>query len=137
MVKVVVDASVVVKWFIDEIHSENARKIRDEYVNGTVDLTAPELMPFEVLNALRYSGLFKKDELLMVAKSLELYGFELHSLSGNMAENTVKIAVEKDVTIYDAAYVALAMELNTNLYTADEKLIKRVELEFVKHVSEF
>ncbi len=137
MVKIVVDTSVVVKWFIDEMYSENARKIRDEYVNGTVDLVAPELMPFEVLNALRYSGLFEKDELIMVAKSLELYGFELYPLSGNLAENTVKIAVEKDVTIYDAAYVALAMELNTNLYTADEKLIKRVELEFVKHVSEF
>ena len=105
-------------------------------MNGTVDLTLG-LMPFEVLNAMSYSGLFKKDELLMVAKSLELCGFELHSLSGNLAENTVKIAVEKDITIYDAAYIALAMELNTNLYTADEKLIKRVELEFVKHVSEF
>jgi len=137
MVKVVIDASVVVKWFIDEIYSENARKIRDEYVNGTVDLAAPELMPFEVLNALKYRGLFKKDELIMVAKSLELYGFELYSLSGNLAENTVKIAVEKDVTIYDAAYVALAMELDTNLYTADEKLIKMVELKFVKHISEF
>jgi len=38
MEKVVADASVIVKWFVDEIYSENARKLRDEYINGTLNL---------------------------------------------------------------------------------------------------
>jgi len=50
---VVADASVMVKWFVDEIYSENARKLRDEYINGTLEIIAPELMPYEVLNALK------------------------------------------------------------------------------------
>ncbi len=65
-------ASLMVKWFVDEIYSENARKLRDEYINGTLEIIAPELMPYEVLNALKYTKLFTKNELIMIARSLTL-----------------------------------------------------------------
>lgn len=94
-------------------------------------------MPYEVLNALKYTKLFKKDELVTISKSLTLYGFRLFPLTGKLAERTVEIAMEKDITIYDASYVALAEEQEAKLYTADEKLIKRTNLDFVKDVSEF
>jgi len=137
MEKVVADASVIVKWFVDEVYSENARKLRDEFINGRVEIISTELMPYEVLNALKYTKLFKTEELIMIAKSLTLYGFRLFSLTGKFAERTVEIAMEKDITIYDASYVALAEELKAKLYTADEKLIKKANLDFVKHISEF
>ena len=137
MEKVVADASVIVKWYVDEIYSENARKLRDEFINGSVEIISTELMPYEVLNALKYAKLFKKDELIMVSKSLTLYGFRLYPLTGKLAERTVEIAMEKDITIYDASYVALAKEQKAKLYTADEKLIRKVNLDFVKHISEF
>jgi predicted nucleic acid-binding protein len=53
--KIVVDASVAVKWFVEEEFSDLALKLRDMHVNGLVDLVAPSLMPYEVLNALKYS----------------------------------------------------------------------------------
>ena len=137
MEKVVADASVIVKWFVDEVYSENARKLRDEFINGSVEIISTELMPYEVLNALKYTKLFKTEELIMIAKSLTLYGFRLFSLTGKFAERTVEIAMEKDITIYDASYIALAEELKAKLYTADEKLIKKANLDFVKHISEF
>ena len=137
MEKVVADASVIVKWYVDEIYSKNARKLRDEFINGSVEIMSTELMPYEVLNALKYAKLFKKDELIMVSKSLTLYGFRLYPLTGKLAERTVEIAMEKDITIYDASYVALAKEQKAKLYTADEKLIRKVNLDFVKHISEF
>jgi len=37
-------------------------------------------MPYEVLNALRYSGLYSKEELAGVVRSLERYGIELWEL---------------------------------------------------------
>ncbi len=67
MERIVADASVIVKWFVDEVHSEKARELRDEYINGSVEILAPELMPYEVLNALKYTGLFNLNELVMVA----------------------------------------------------------------------
>ncbi|MBO3842784.1 MAG: type II toxin-antitoxin system VapC family toxin, partial [Candidatus Brockarchaeota archaeon] len=41
-----------------------------------------------------------------------------------LAEKTVEIAVQTSLTIYDAAYVALAVDLDTVLYTADGKIVE-------------
>jgi len=38
-----------------------------------MDLVAPVLLPYEVLNALKYSGYFREDELKEVASILEDY----------------------------------------------------------------
>ena len=48
MSEVVVDASIVVKWFVEEEWSREARMLKDDYAAGEVDLIAPALMPFEV-----------------------------------------------------------------------------------------
>jgi len=60
---VVPDASVVVKWYAPEQDHESARKLRDRYINGRIELTAPQLLPYEVVNALRYTDLFDRDSL--------------------------------------------------------------------------
>jgi len=138
MEKVVSDASVIVKWFIEEEYSDKALKLRDMHVNGEIVIVAPELLPFEVLNVLKYSNLFGKEELKNAALSLSSYGIELYSLKGMLAEKTVEIAVENDITIYDASYIALADTLNMKLYTADQKLIKKLGEKYKKitiHIS--
>lgn len=124
MVKVVSDASVVVKWFIQEKESEKALKLRDMHVSGQLDIAAPELLFFEVLNALKSSRLFSEEELKTAANSLLNYRVELHPLNKQLAEKTVEIAVQTNLTIYDAAYVALAVDLDTVLYTADGKIVE-------------
>lgn len=138
MVKVVSDASVVVKWFIQEKESEKALKLRDMHVSGQLDIAAPELLFFEVLNALKSSRLFSEEELKTAANSLLNYRVELHPLNKQLAEKTVEIAVKTNLTIYDAAYVALAVELETVLYTADEKIVETAGEKYsgrVLHVS--
>jgi len=94
-------------------------------------------MPYEVLNALKYTNLFTRKELVLIAKSLVLYGFRLFSFTGKLGERATEIAVEKNITVYDSSYIALAEGQNTNLFTADEILIERVNLEFVRHIKEF
>ncbi len=136
MERVVGDASVIVKWFIEEEHSDMALKLRDMHVNGEVHLVAPELLPFEVLNAIRYSDLFTLEEIKAIADSLLSYGIELYPLEKELAEKAVEIAVKRDITVYDASYIALARKLNTVFYTADEKLLERLEeKEPLRHIS--
>jgi len=136
--QVVVDASVVVKWFVEEERSREARLLRDAYVNGLVDLAAPELLPFEVLNALKYSGAFGEDELKEVARTLDDFQITLHSLRGELAWRTVELSMRKGLTIYDASYVALAESLGSMLYTADDRLVRRIgELSLVRDVADF
>ena len=45
--QIVVDASVVVKWFVEEEYGREARLLRDAYVNGLIDLIAPSLPPMK------------------------------------------------------------------------------------------
>jgi len=138
--ELVVDASVV-KWYVLEPDREEALRIREDYIDGQVELAAPALMPFEVLNAVRYSAdRLEVERLMDVAESLSLYGFRLYGLKGEYARLTARIALENNLTIYDASYVALAERLNTTLYTADERLIEALSGEYrgrVKLLSEY
>jgi predicted nucleic acid-binding protein len=125
MTEVVVDTSTVVKWYIPEQHHEQARALRDDFLNGKHDLCAPALMPFEALNALNYSGHYVGERLREAAHSLENYGIELVSFgsAGPLAEITDAIGI----TAYDAAYVALAVERDATAYTADGNLLEDLE----------
>lgn len=53
--KIVVDASVAYKWYAEETWTQEARNMIDDYQNGHIDIASVALMPFEVLNALRYA----------------------------------------------------------------------------------
>ena len=135
MAEIVVDTSVVVKWYIPEQHHEQARALRDEYLDGKFDLVAPALMPFEAINALKYSGHYEGNRLEEASKSLPEYGIEL--VPFNNTGPVAKIASELDITIYDATYIGLAQKLETKAYTADGKLLNDLEgeySEFAEHI---
>ena len=136
--KIAVDASVVVKWFVEEKYSKEALIIRESFIEGLVDIVVPSLLYFEVLNALKYSGAFGEDELKKIARILEDYQFALYELEGAYAEKAVEIAMRNGITIYDASYVALALIEGVDLYTADEKLLtKTQDLKITRHLKNF
>jgi predicted nucleic acid-binding protein len=125
--KAVVDASVVAKWFINEPDSHQALILHDQHISGKIELHAPSLMVYEVLNALLYSKVFSSIELEQLAKALLNYRVVLHSLNENLAKNMTQLAHSTNTTIYDAAYVALAEEIGCKFYTADVKLIQKIK----------
>lgn len=138
MSELVVDTSVVVKWYIPEQHHEQARTLRDEYLDGTFDLVAPALMPFEALNALKYSGHYTGDRLHEASQSLSEYGITL--VPFNKAGPVAEIATTLDITSYDAAYIALAQKLDTKAYTADGTLLDDLNdeySEFADHIKTY
>ncbi len=135
---VVVDASVAVKWFVEEEYTREALVLRDSYRDGLIDLIAPSLLPYEVLNALKYSGAFGEDELKEIAKILDSLQITLYDLKEDYSATTVMVAMRKGLTIYDASYVALAVDKQGILYTADEKLLEKIaDLNIGKHIREY
>ncbi|MEM1980534.1 MAG: type II toxin-antitoxin system VapC family toxin, partial [Candidatus Caldarchaeum sp.] len=54
----VLDANVAVKWFNVEPLRKEALTIRSKYASGEIDLIAPDLLHYEVANALRYNPRF-------------------------------------------------------------------------------
>jgi len=125
MATLVVDASVVAKWYIPEQDHELARDLRDDYVNNTHDLCAPALLPFEVVNALKYSGQYDQERLREAAATLPEYGITLHSFS-ELGPVTA-VSDEADIPIYDASYVAIAESMDTAVYTADSRLLDSLD----------
>lgn len=134
--KIVVDASIIVKWFVDEEGSKEALKIRRKYVEGEAEILAPDLILFEALNALRYKDLFTVQEVKRVSEALDAYAFDLRPLRGQYAAQTLDVAYQNDVTVYDSSYVSLALLEGAQMYTGDGKLIKRLREPNRQHVKD-
>ena len=126
MREVVIDASVVVKWFIEENNSEKALLLRDSFIGGNVELYVPPLLYFEVLNALKYSQLFEPNELEEAGESLENYGFNVITIKNEIRNHMISAAINYDLSIYDASYLGLSIGLEMLFCTADEKIIKKL-----------
>ena len=121
----VLDASVFVKWFVDEKYSNIANQVRDDFLEGKFELIAPEFFPFEVLNALIYSKLFNNEELYDVNEALSDYEISFFTWTKSIADFAVDIATQYKVTIYDSYYLALAIHSNCIFITADLKFYKK------------
>jgi len=131
--KIVTDASVVAKWFLDEEFSEKARIIRDSFILRKLTISVPSLLFYETLNALRYTQLYDTSELASAARSLSKYGLDVYEPKGRLYEDTARTSQEYGISIYDAAYLALASHLRTHLYTADQELVQKAP-RYVKHI---
>ena len=119
--EIVLDSSVVVKWFSTETKSVEALKLLDSYIQGTVELTISEILICEVGNALRYKPDFDTQKW----KSALTQMFNLHMnmtyLNQDLAIRTGEIAYEGKVTFYDALPVAIAEHKKAICITADEE----------------
>jgi predicted nucleic acid-binding protein len=136
----VVDASVVTKWFVQEELSDKAIRLRDDYLEGKITIACPDLLGYEVINALRYKPSFGEQDLKTVARALEKYNFLSYSiLSNNVASKSIEFALKYGLTIYDASYIAVADYLDRSIvYTADPKLVEKVaDAKLVTSISEY
>lgn len=123
MALAVIDASVAIKWFLEEEDYQVAQRLREDFLEGLLQLRVPSLLPFEVLNGLRYSRRYRGPELREAATGLDRAALVTIPLVGEFMERTVALALDANVTIYDASYVALADLAKCPLYSADEGLL--------------
>jgi len=116
----VVDASVVIKWFIDEPLHENARQI----LTGGEVLHAPDLLVSEVGNIAwkkMMRGEMEEKHAQSIVSSLHDLPITLHS-SMELVDRAMQIASAIKHPVYDCLYLACAETLASRLVTADEKL---------------
>ncbi|PSG98536.1 MAG: hypothetical protein BRC29_00225 [Nanohaloarchaea archaeon SW_7_43_1] len=67
---VVLDASVVVKWFSEEDLTDKSLEIREMYLEDEIDIVLPDLILTELVNALRYSSEFDSED---VKTAIQIY----------------------------------------------------------------
>jgi predicted nucleic acid-binding protein len=118
---VVLDASVVMKWFHSEgeRHLDAARSLRADFEAGELLVFAPPVLRLELVNAAGRRWGWAESALLELAVGLEELGFEF------VEPELVRVAIwtSRGLTAYDAAYVAVAEENALRLITDDELIV--------------
>ena len=136
MKRIVADASALLPaWLPDENHEAHADRLLQLHADGKLELCAPALLAYEILNGLHLAvkgkagrpprltldgakerwHLFK--DLQIVLEKIEPAGVR-----------ALELASEYHLpSAYDAAYVALSEQLGTALVTADERLLNTLQ----------
>lgn len=120
----VVDASLVIKWFVPEIHAEAARR----WLGASHDYVAPDLLFSEVGNTV-WKKVRRKEleetEGQQLVTDLSQVAIETVSTRG-LLEDAVALALTAGITVYDAMYLTLAVRLETEVITGDDRFVGKV-----------
>jgi predicted nucleic acid-binding protein len=106
--KYVLDASVGVKWVMNEVDSSEARGLREDFRNQTHELIAPDSFPLEAAHALTRAarrGIVSDATMLWV--ELMIDSPRLFP-SVPLLLRALGIARHAGIGVYDCLYVALA-----------------------------
>ena len=124
---VVVDASLAVKWLVEEEDSDKAHAVLQSWVTQDISRLAPYLLPFEVANALHRrvvrGDLSVGESSRMIARLLGSR-LELHQTPGLHVRALEMANRLKQGAAYDAHYLALAESFDCELWTADERFFR-------------
>lgn len=125
MSRIVVDASVAVKWFVPEVHSDRAKRL----LQGDFELLAPDLILAEVGNVLWKKT--RRGEISVETGGNILRDFKRFPIrvydSAELAELAWDLAIHFDRTFYDSLYLALARSLDCSLATADRRFYNSLQ----------
>jgi len=123
MYKLVIDASVIVKALVPEMLSEKASDVMAAVATGKVISLAPDLVYFEVANAVCKK--YRRQELSRddVTDILEATGRLRLAIEPSLPilPIAVDIALDARIAVYDATYVAVATLHDAKVITADKK----------------
>jgi len=126
----VIDASVAVRWFIQEEFHPNADKVLQTMIDEPERFAVPELFSFEVYSVLQR---LHPEGLLAFTKGvmpLLQGGIFRQPMSEDLAVKANHF-VQLGLTGYDACYAALAHDLKGKWLTFDEKAHRLIKKEKV------
>ena len=120
----VVDASVLIKWFIvdDEGDRESAVQLRDAIAREHVTAVAPDLALYEVGNTL---GRRIPEDAPLAMTALQRLPLSLCPPQPAEVEAGLALVRAHGVTFYDAIYHAMALHRAGRLLTADRRYLDR------------
>jgi predicted nucleic acid-binding protein len=117
----IVDASIAIKWVVQEVGSTEALALRAHGV-----LAAPDLFVAECATIL-WKKVARAELTLecatLSARVLSRSGVDLYPMH-RLLEPALRIAVELNHPAYDCMYLALAMAIESRFVTADTRLLR-------------
>ncbi|MEM3608047.1 MAG: type II toxin-antitoxin system VapC family toxin [Candidatus Bathyarchaeia archaeon] len=132
--RAVLDASILIQTIVREKYTDVALKL----VSMLEEIYAPSLILYEIGNAL---VILKRRNFITKEDAVRKFNYVKSIPTLNIKEiefdRAIDMAIELDITLYDASYLNLALEMEAQLITADRKLYEkgRVMAEVI-HASE-
>lgn len=143
MRSVVVDASIAIKWVLQEPGSDIAQALLDEWIDKGTVILAPGLLAYEITNSLyrkARTGEITFDRARLGIRKILLTGIELDfSEEPNLNIKAMELADRFDQpAAYDSHYLALAEREGCELWTADGRMGRAVKgkLDWVRRLEE-
>ena len=136
---IVLDASVVAKWYNKEEYSDKAAEILGNYIEGLFDIKEPPLILYEVSNAIyKNDQLSVEDAVRAVESLIRLIGETVEIPSNEDFKEAMKIARLLKISFYDSSYIQIAKKYNAKLITADDEMYEKAKkLTRVVHIRDF
>ena len=122
----VIDASIAIKWVVEEDGTPHALALRQK-----AKLIAPDLLVPECANILWKKvqrNELVREEALFAARLLQGADVELLPMR-SLFEAATRMSIEVDHPAYDCIYLALAIERSCQFVTADERLLRKLQRE--------
>jgi predicted nucleic acid-binding protein len=130
MKRVVIDASVAIKWYIPETLSDRAAGYLEALRQGQVILLSPDLIIVEMGNTLwkklRREELAIEDVRMIASALTDAFPVELTE-SRELLPAALEVAAACGLTVYDSLYLALASAREATLVTADRRFTEVVK----------
>lgn len=133
---VVLDASIVVKWFHEESDTPLAQSFQERMLAGEIRVSVPPLLFYEVANVLTLKAPSEINAVEEALSSLQTMPFQVVEVMPGILIDGVRLAHQFRISVYDALYVALALFLKGVVITADKKLKEKVNLPCIRLLSE-
>ena len=125
--RLVIDASVAVKWVLPEPGSEQAGALLAAVAAGDLAIDVPDICIAEITNVL-WKRCRRRDELTprqaRQAQALLLEVLPAPTPSAELVSTALEIALTYGHSVYDCLYVALAELRGCPLVTADRPLVR-------------
>jgi len=136
---VIVDASVILSAFFPDEEQPQAQLLIRDCVIGRLQLAAPDLLLYEVTNAVvqaRRRGRIDDEQAAAILSSFEGLGITLRPVGW---EQMLPMAQRFGRSAYDAAYLALAAAEDQPLITGDARLYGAVreQLPWVQWIGDY
>ena len=129
MTAAVVDSSVLVKCFLPgEALEEEALELLRRFSAGEMQVAVPDLFWPEFGNVLWKAvsqGRCSHESAIASISAMQMLNLPTFA-SYDLIHNAFAIAAQFQRSVYDSVYVALAVSLQTQLVTADERLANAV-----------
>ena len=126
----VLDSSVVIKWYLRENLSDEARHLKDRIRERSQVVAVPRLFFVESANILWKKCRLVKEIGTHDAKGIyaQILDLPLHIIEDDeILLKALNLSLEHSVSIYDAVYLACALRTNVTLVTADAAFTKRIK----------